>query len=368
MLKADIHAARLARLRAAMAAEDLDAVAIVPGANQQYLLGSHFHLMERPTVLFVPREGELRMVLPVLEEPSWKALGIAARTHLWQDNTGYAAAFEAALADLGARRIGVEGQRMRVFESNAIRAQANAELVDAQRAIAGMRLSKDDDEIALLEEAIRQSEAGLRATLAEVRVGMSEREVNTILLSALFSAGGEGLSFPAIVVAGPQAALPHAAAGDYRIAEGDTLLFDFGVTFGGYNADITRTVFVGEPSEEARALYEVVQQANALGRELAKPGLSAHALDDAVTGLLEASRFAPYVLHKTGHGLGLDVHEDPYIMRGNHTPLAVGQVITIEPGLYMPGLRGVRIEDDVVITETGSRSLTQFPRDLMVVG
>ena len=368
MLKPDTHAARLARLRSEMAVADLDAVAIVPGANQQYLLGSHFHLMERPTVLLVPREGELRMVLPVLEEPSWTALGIAARTHLWQDSTGYASAFEAALADLGARRIGVEGQRMRVFESLAIRSHSNAELVDAQRPIAAMRLSKDDDEITLLEEAIRQSEAGLKATLAEVRVGMSEREVNTILLSALFSAGGEGLSFPAIVVAGPQSALPHAAAGDYRIAPGDALLFDFGVTFGGYNADITRTVFVGDPSEEARALYETVREANALGRDMARAGLTAHALDDAVTAHLEASRFASYVLHKTGHGLGLDVHEDPYVMRGNHTPFAVGHVITIEPGLYMPGLRGVRIEDDVVITETGCRSLTQFPRDLMVVG
>jgi Xaa-Pro dipeptidase len=367
-LEAEIQAHRLATLRATMRDAGLDAVAIVPGANQHYLIGSHFHLMERPTVLIVPLEGEMRMVLPALEKPDWDRLDVPARVHIWQDMDGSEAAFAAAVSDLGARRIGVEGQRMRVFEMMALRAHANAEIEDAQKPISRMRLSKDASEIALLRQAIELSEAGLARTLAEVRVGMTERQVNNILLTNLFSLGAEGLSFPPIVVTGANAALPHAAAGDTVIAAGDTLLFDFGATKGGYNADITRTVFVGEPADEARALYETVLAANARGREITRPGVTAHNVDDAVTKVLEASPFARHILHKTGHGLGLDVHEDPQVMRGNHATLDVGHVITIEPGLYMPGVRGIRIEDDVVVTADGCESLTTFTRDLTVVG
>lgn len=360
---------RLDALRANMAALDLDAVAVVPGANFQYLTGGRFSSMERPTMLLIPAEGEVRAVMPALEMLSWERLEIEARVHAWRDQDGYAGACAAAAAGLMVRRLGVEGQRMRVFEEMALTAVLpRVEIVDAQQAISRMRLRKDVGEIALLRRAIAISETALEQTLQVARVGMTEREVESVLVRELFAAGAESLAFPSIVVAGAQSAEGHGHAGDYRIKSGDTLLFDYGAAVGGYNADVTRTVFAGEPSADARALYETVQEANRIGRAFARPGVTAGAVDDTVQRFLEQSPFVEGDLIKTGHGLGLDVHEAPQIMRGNDIVLEPGMVFTIEPGLYLPGRRGVRIEDDVVVTETGIESLTTFPRELRVLG
>ena len=149
---------------------------------------------------------------------------------------------------------------------------------------------------------------------------------------------------------------------------GDALLFDFGGRYQHFSADITRTFFIGQVSETDRAFYDTVLAANTKGREISKPGLTASAVDDAVCKVLEHSQFAAFKRHKTGHGLGLDVHEAPQIMRGNQQKLEPGMVFTIEPGLYRDGEAGVRIEDDVVVTETGVESLTTYPRDLRVIG
>jgi Xaa-Pro dipeptidase len=352
-----------------MEAAGLDAVALVPGSNQRYLIGARFGAMERPTVLIVPLAGECRMVLPFFEEATWRKLNFAARVHLWKDTEGYAAAFAAAASGLKAARIGVEGQRMRVFEELAIRAALpDAAIVDAHREISAMRIRKDADEIDALRRAIAVSEAALEATLAGVRVGLAERAVERMLLANLFAAGAEALAFSPIVVGGAQAAEAHGSAGAYRLRAGDTLLFDFGASADGYNADITRTVFVGEPDAAARRLYETVREANRIGKAAARPGVTASEVDDLTTAFLEASPYAEYILTKTGHGLGLDVHEAPQVMRGNPQVLEPGMVVTIEPGLYVPGVRGIRIEDDVVIREDGAESLTRFPRELRVVG
>ena len=185
----------------------------------------------------------------------------------------------------------------------------------------------------------------------------------------LFAAGAEGLSFAPTVAAGANSAQPHAKArSDYRIATGDALLLDFGATVEGYHADITRTVFVGGAASEDREFYATVLRANAAGRAAVRPGLPAGDLDDIVLKVLEQTPFGRFTRHKTGHGLGLEVHEDPYIMRGNQAVLLPGMVFTIEPGLYVLGKIGVRIEDNVVVSECGCDVLTSFSRDLQIVG
>ncbi len=198
---------------------------------------------------------------------------------------------------------------------------------------------------------------------------MTEKAVEAILLGQLFAHGADGLAFSPIVAAGDNSAKPHAhARADYQIKAGDALLFDFGGSYHGYSADITRTFFVGHVSEHDRAFYETVLAANAKGREVSRAGMTAHDVDDAVQKVLEQSQFAAFRVHKTGHGLGLDVHEAPQIMRGSGDVLEPGMVFTIEPGLYRDGEAGVRIEDDVVVTETGIDCLTSFPRDLRIIG
>lgn len=352
----------------------LDALVLVPGANFRRVFEKDFHQMERPLAVIVPRDGEAVAVVPNLEMGSFQAIGFPGRVFDWRDEAGYDGAFLAACEALpqlktGAR-IGVEGQRMRVFDLLALQnAFPGAEFVDAHAEISSIRLHKTADEIARLRKAIRLSEAALEATLGEIRVGMTETEIESILLRNLFAHGADGLSFAPIVAAGDNAAKPHAhARPDYRIKEGDALLFDFGGTHQGFSADITRTFFVRQVSDYDRAFYDAVLRANEKGREVSRPGITASDVDDAVLKVLERSQFVAFCRHKTGHGLGLDVHEAPQIMRGNDQRLEPGMVFTIEPGLYRDGEAGVRIEDNVVVTENGIECLTSFPRELRLVG
>ena len=366
--------ADLSPLHGVLQRSGLDAVALVPGANFLRLFGKDFHQMERPLMAIVPAEGEPVAIVPHLEMSSFTPLGFAGQVFTWRDEEGYMGAFlaaGAALPQLRVRqRVGVEGQRMRVFDFLALQeALPGAALVDAHAEISAIRLHKTADEIAALRQAIRLSEAALEATLTEVRIGMTEAEIESILLRQLFAHGADGLSFDPIVAAGDNAAKPHAKARtDYSIKAGDALLFDFGGRHRNFSADITRTFFVGHVSDHDRAFYDTVLAANAKGREISGPGITASELDDAVLAVLERSQFAGFIRHKTGHGLGLDIHEAPQIMRGHHQPLEPGMVFTIEPGLYRDGEAGVRIEDNVAITSTGAECLTSFPRELRIVG
>jgi len=179
--------------------------------------------------------------------------------------------------------------------------------------------------------------------------------------------GSDGFGFEPIVLAGAKAANPHGTPDDTPLRPGDALLIDFGAKIEGFSADITRTFFCEYVDDRHAEIYETVRAANALGRRMAGPGVTADELDRAVTDVLRASPFAEMIVHKTGHGLGLDVHEAPQVMVGNHRTLEPGFVITIEPGLYGAGDVGIRIEDDVTITEDGARSLTSFPRELRLI-
>jgi Xaa-Pro dipeptidase len=363
---------RLEKLHRIMEQNALDAVAIIPGANMRYLTGAVHNVMERPFILIIPQQGQPAVIIPVLEAELFASKGFDAKLIQWQDKDGYDDAFKTAIKEthLDGKRIGVEGQLMRYFESLALQKHAPAaQVIDAHKIIGNMRLNKDQAEIDALRKAIKISEAALQKTLDQVKVGMSERQIANILVGQMNALGGEGLSFDPIVAASDNSARPHAKVReDYAVKSGDPLLFDYGTTYGGYNADITRTVFVGQPSDHFRAIYEAVQKANKVGKATSKVGVTAHEVDDTTLQSLKDSGFESLIVHKTGHGLGLDVHEEPYIMQGNHQPLEAGMVFTVEPGLYESGAIGVRIEDNVVMTAEGCESLSTFPRDLMVVG
>lgn len=347
----------------------VDAIALVPGSNFTRIMGKSFFSMERPFLVLIPAAGPPAAVVPNLELRSFDLVGFEGEVFDWRDQDGYQAAFETLARHMPLSRLAVEGQVMRVFVSKALEAAwPGLEIVDGEAAISGLRLRKTDAEVAALEKAIRISEAALAEMLDSVRVGDTEKDLERRLTQALFGHGAEGLSFHPLVAAGDNSARPHAKARpDYGVRPGDALLVDFGAIADGLCADVTRTVFVADVSAEGADVYATVLAANAKGHAVTAPGVTAHAVDDAVTGVLEASPYADRIRTKTGHGLGREVHEAPYIMRGNHTPLEVGMVFTNEPGLYSVGAFGVRIEDDMLVTETGCRSLTAFPRDLTIV-
>ena len=365
----DILAERRHRLSQIAAQQNLGAIAFVPGANFSYLTGLHFHLMERPTLLFITATNQTLGIIPELEREKWSQTFPQAQTFYWQDSDGYHAAFAAAAEALQGQMIGVEGMKMRVFEGDALRRHfQQGAVVDAEAHLTQLRLSKSAAEIASLQAAIDISEAALTETLAEVRTGMTERQIMNLLKARMLAGGAEGFAFDPLVLIGGNAANPHGSPGDVPLTPGAALLIDYGASVAGYNADITRTFFCEHATDDHAALYNTVLAANTHGRAIAGPDLTAHDMDMAVTAILAASPYASLIVHKTGHGLGLDVHEAPQIMKGNHAPLIPGTVFTIEPGLYRPGEIGVRVEDDVVIDDQGARSLTRFPRDLTIIG
>jgi len=354
--------------------EGVDVVALIPGANLRYFVGLDYHRSERPILAFISRAGQVRFILPLLEVAKRQQHpdpAIAqAESFVWSDVDGYAEAFRQAVQALASdgARLGVDGMSMRVFEWLALgqAGQDMSQVQDVGQALLSVRAIKTADEVEAIRCANQRSEEALRRFLAWARPGMSEREMAAQLSRELQAVGCEGDSFAPIVLTGPQSALPHGNPGARTLGHDEFLLVDYGGVVDGYPADITRTFCLGMPSPDMLRLHEVVQQANDAARRIAAPGVTCGQVDKAARDVIEAAGYGAYFTHRTGHGLGLEGHELPQIAANVDVPLEVGMVFTIEPGIYLPGVGGVRIEDDVVITPEGCESLTSFPRGWQV--
>ncbi len=347
----------------------LDALILVPGPNFARALNGSFMQHERPLLVTIPAHEDAFAIVPNIEMSVFSALNFPGSIYEYTDQTGYQDAFELAFKKHTFPKIGVEGLNMRVFVDQAIRlASPHSQIIDAEKIISNLRLHKNALEIENLKKAIQISEQALSETTAQLKLGMTEKTIENLLIQNLFKFGAHGLAFNPIVAANTNSANSHAhAREDYRIQNGDTLLIDYGCVYEGLCSDITRTFFINSATSEQEEVYNIVLQANLIAHQQSKSGVTAHSVDDACTKYLEQSSYAKRVRHRTGHGLGRDVHEAPYIIRGNEQILEEGMVYTIEPGLYEIGNFGVRIEDNVLITPDGSTSLTHFPKDFTVL-
>ena len=360
---------RCERLISIAVANEIDAFAVVPGANFTYLTGVELHLMERPTVFIVRKDGSKLAIMPSLEEQKWSRAMPDVETFYWKDSQGPDAAFAWLSDQCGPITLGVEGLRMRMAEFTLLISHwQNKKVINADIALAGLRMLKDESEVTALSRAIKISETALMETIEATRVGQTELQVKSRLQQAMLSHGAEGFAFDPIVLAGPAAANPHGTSAGGLITPGSCLLIDFGASYGGMHADITRTFFCQYVSEEHHKIYDIVRLANEVGRDAVTVGMSIGSVDDAATCVLENSSYADLILHKTGHGLGHDIHEAPQIMRGNNTQIAQGMVFTVEPGLYKSGQLGIRIEDDIHVGPNGADCLTSFNRHLQTFG
>ena len=343
------------------------AVAMVPGENMVYFTGLHFHQSERPIIALYNQQG-LSLIIPELEVAKLEARpDLEARRFMWADRDGYDQAFQAAVADLALTHnsIALDGQTLRLFEWLALRrAGIRADqALDIGDLFLTLRACKAPEEIASLRQAIAISEAALGATMAWAAPGLTERQIADRLSAEMLARGAQGLAF-LLVLTGEKSGLPHGDTGDRVWGQDEFLLIDFGARFAEYPADITRTFCAGQPSEQMRAMYDAVYSANKAARECARPGMTCAALDRVARDVIAAAGLGEYFIHRLGHGLGLSVHELPNIVAGNQQVLQPGMVFTIEPGVYIPGVGGVRIEDNVLVTETGLDVLTSFPREL----
>jgi Xaa-Pro dipeptidase len=350
-------------------------VALVPGPNLRYLSGLPFFTSERPVVVLYPLDGRPALLLPELERGRAAEVTAGAFDLFpYSDEEGHGPAFgrvAEALA-LDGKRVAVEYLHMRVLELRALEQGApRADFVSLEEALPGLRSRKDGDEIAAIRAAIAITEQALSTLITgpeakDTVVGQTERQIAERLTREMLSAGADTVAFM-IVVAGPNGADPHAGPSDRPLQPGDLMTIDCGAVLNGYIADITRTFALDPVDKELCDIYEVVRQANAAGRAAAKPGVSAQGVDRAARKVIEDAGYGAQFFHRTGHGLGLETHEPPYIVEGNEQPLEPGMVFTVEPGIYISGLGGVRIEDDVVITKSSAESLTTFPREWTVL-
>ncbi len=350
----------------------LEAVVLVPGANLRYFTGLNFGLSERPILAFVGafKGGNgLALVLPELEVSQLTAhTELTPRIFSWSDEAGYTGAFRAALEelDLCDRVLGIDALTMRAGEYLALLAEApELQVRRAEAELIKIRARKEPGELAAIREAVALSERALTRLLPELKVGQSERQIAAQLTELLGAEGSEGHAFSPLVQSGPNSALPHGNPSARPLAAGEPLLIDYGGRSQGYPADITRTLFLGESTPELAHVFEIVSEANRAATLEVGPGVPMQEIDRAARRVIEAAGYGERFVHRTGHGLGLEVHESvPQLAEGTQTSLEPGMVMTIEPGIYLPGVGGVRLEDVVVVTETGAEVLTKLPHKL----
>src|ERR671918_429328 len=332
---------RSARLRARLADVPCDALLVTNLTNIRYLTG----FTGSAALLLVPADGaEARIEIGREEE---------ARRQVLAD------------AVVGMGRLGLESENVtwgqkRRFDDDWF---PEAKLVRTSGLVESLRLVKDAGEVARIQAACAMADAALAAVRHRLGEGATEAEVALELEWQMRRLGAEGPFFETIVASGPNAALPHHRAGARRIAEGDLVVLDFGALVDGYHSDMTRTVMVGDPSETQSRMYEVVREAQAAGVGAVKAGAEAKAVDDACRSIIRGAGWDEAFLHGTGHGVGLDIHEPPRVARTADAMLANGQVVTVEPGVYLAQHGGGRIEDTVVVTSEGCRTLTRAPKD-----
>jgi Xaa-Pro aminopeptidase len=360
------YAARRQKVRATMAQQGVDLLAVAPGQNMYYLLGFFPHPDERPTYLFLTPERE-GFLCPELNAGQVKSR-VDVPMERWADETGPAA----ALARIG-ETLGFAGVK-RVMVDDVMRADfvllllgklpaAKAEV--AAGLLGWLRMQKDAAEIDLIQRNAELADRAMEAAWRELRPGMTERQVADLVVASFTQDGVEGVDF-AIIGSGPNGAFPHHDTGDRVLQTGDAVVMDIGAKKWAYHSDITRMAFLGEPTAEYLKVHQIVDEAVRAAAAAVKPGVPASVVDKAARAVITAAGYGEYFTHRTGHGLGLDGHEPPYMTSGNELVLEEGMVFSIEPGIYLPGKFGVRLEEIVTVTAQGARIFSRLPRDLFV--
>jgi Xaa-Pro aminopeptidase len=365
---------RLGAAQRATAAAGLDALLITPGADLRYLTGYQAMPMERLTCLVVPASGDPLLVVPLLERPA--ALASPVR-QLGIEVLGWGETEDPFAAAAAGLRAALNGKPERVALANrmwaehalALRAATGAEVTLAGAVLRELRMRKSAAEVDALRRA-GQAIDRVHQRMAEwLRPGRTEEEVGRDIAEAIVAEGHLRAEFT-IVGSGPNGASPHHELSDRVIQPGDPVVVDIGgVTADGYCSDSTRTYVVGgDPDPEFARYYEVLRRAQAAGCEAVRPGASCESVDAAARAVIAEAGYGDYFVHRTGHGIGLEVHEEPYLVSGNAEPLAAGMAFSVEPGIYLPGRHGARIEDICVCTADGVERLNLTTRDLVLLG
>ena len=351
-----IRKERILLLAEELIKRDIDALYIGPSADLEYIGGFSSLPDERMRGLMVAKDGSCFALTPLLyREEMMNAFGDVPFYSQWDDHEGFAAAFKH-----GCEKLGIAGGKIafndgvRAVDMLAVADAACLRPVSGQDMLAGMRSRKDDEELFNLRRASEIIDAVVERLYSFIRPGMKEREVIRAVPEFIEELGGEGESFSPIVASGPNASMPHYCGGDRVIREHEPVIVDIGCRYRSYCSDTTRTFFIGEPTAEMRDIYEIVRLAQAAGEAAVLPGATGEDVDRAARKVISDSGFGKYFFNRVGHGVGVAVHESPYIIEGNKAVLEPGNVFSIEPGIYIAGRFGIRIENLVAVKPDGT--------------
>jgi Xaa-Pro dipeptidase len=337
-----------------------DALFVAPGTSLYYFTGIRWGMSERLLALVLPRAGDPIVVVPAFEEGRMREkLQFPAEVRIWQEDQSPTKIAAEALADRGIRtgRIGVEETAPFTFYDHLRAAAPGFECVSADPITIACRGHKSAHELELMRLACEATFDVFRAVFASVKEGMSQDDIGKLVEAGFAKMGLRG---GALVLLGPSAALPHGTIKPQKLKEGDVLLIDGGTGVEGYASDVTRTAVLGKPSEKVAHVYEIVRKAQDAALDAARAGRLSGTVDDAARKVITDAGFGPdykFFTHRLGHGIGLDGHEHPYLVRGSKTLLEPGMTFSNEPGIYIPGEFGLRCEDDMVIMGDGQAQL-----------
>jgi len=355
-----VYARRMEMLKEELEDEGLRGAVIVPGPNMRYFTGVNSMLLERPFMMLVPVEGEPHLVAPALEAGPYSESPLSMRIHPWTDSEGSSGAISKAVKDARVKgKWGVEGKVPFLFLDRLMK-KASPKFRNAEPILQGLREVKDETEIELL----KKSAAILSKSFAEfpslLKEGSTELELAKAATDLIYANGATKVD-DMLVQSGPRAADPHGLPSAKKIERGESIIIDVGSVYEGYYADITRAFCVGN-SKDMEKVYAKVLEAEIKGIEAAGRGVAVGEVDGASRGVLNKAGMGKYFIHRTGHGLGLEVHEAPYIVEGGKEKLGSNMCFTVEPGVYMRGKLGVRIEDDVLIEGRNGVAITNIPK------
>ncbi len=366
MFTAEEYAHRMRRVAGDAATAGFAGLLVTPGPDLAYLCDYRPHVTERLTLLVLTPDRPPTLVVPRLERPdAERAAGAAALSMVdWRDGEDPFAAAAGVLDPTGRYAIADSAWAMHLLGLQ--RALPGSSYVSLTDGLPMLRAVKDEAEVARLAAAGAAADAAFEEILRARFAGRRESEVAADLAALLVKHGHSQVDFT-IVASGPNGANPHHGAGDRVMADGDTVVLDFGGLRDGYGSDTTRTVHVGQPSDEVRRVYELVRAAQQAAFEAVRPGVECQEIDRVARRVITEGGYGEYFIHRVGHGIGTTTHEPPYLVEGERQPLVPGMCFSIEPGIYLPNRFGVRIEDIVTVTEDGARRLNNTTHDLQPV-
>ena len=363
----DIYKKRAERILSLIKEKDLDSLFLFPGPNIGYLTGFHISPSERLSAAIMPINRDPVLVVPKLERELRGQKSWIEDIETWEESENsidlIVEIFQAN--DLDEARIGLEEYVWWGVINKIQRRLPNVKFVDVSGEILALRMVKSKSEIEFIQKACSITDLAVKAGFESLHKGITELELSSIISDEMTRQGGS--PHLGIVLFGDRSALPHAHPGDRKLMKGDIILVDTGTTWNGYWSDITRTILFGKPTEQQKRIWNTVLKANKAAFASAAPNVKCEDVDKAARDIIDVAGFGNYFIHRVGHGIGLQGHEHPYMVKGNQQLLKPYMTFTIEPGIYITGLMGVRIEDTVVCTKSGCKFLTNLEQRMTLL-